>query len=44
LLKITLTIVLNLLVIPWPYLFYPSAFLSLAVLAVYAQPTAMSGE
>lgn len=44
LLKITLTIVLNLLVIPWPYLFYPSAFLSLAVLAVYAQPTAMSDE
>jgi len=34
LLKITLTIVLNLLVIPWPYLFYPSAFLSLAILVM----------
>lgn len=44
LLKITLTIVLNLLVIPWPYLFYPSAFLSLAILAIHAQPTAMSDE
>lgn len=42
LLKITLTIVLNLLVIPWPYLFYPSAFLSLAILTIYVQPTANS--
>lgn len=42
LLKITLTIVLNLLVIPWPYLFYPSAFLSLAILAIYTQPSANS--
>ena len=43
-LKIALTIVLNLLVIPWPYLFYPSAFLSLAIFAIYVQPTANSQQ
>jgi len=43
-LKITLTIVLNLLVIPWPYLFYPAAFLSVAILAIYVQPTAASNS